>query len=294
MRLSVASVTVNANGGQLLMRQIEALMTQMRPLDEVIVVDNGSTDGSMEMAHRQSPALTVLPLGQEPRHRSCPFSGVEVRVGQGTRLDLAFRSRQPAGPRCARETPRRLSTAGAHHNMGILSCLPVHRETGTEYHGMIWRDRFRSVAEKTTPAGDYFADSVVSSGSLVKAEAVRKAGYPRADFFIDFVDHEFNLRLRRHGYQIAVIRESGLSHRIGQPQQVRFGWRRWLRPQSLRGESTIRPAIRRSPSGIWSAVSGPESACCSIRASTWVESCSGIRTRFLDCACCLRVFDMGL
>jgi len=231
MQLSVASVTINANGGPLLVRQIEALMTQTHPLDEVIVVDNGSTDGSLEMAQRESPALTVLPLGENLGIGAALSVGLKYALEKGYDWVWLFDHDSQPAPDALEKLLDAYQRLAPTHNMGILSCLPVHSETGTEYHGMIWRDRFRSVAENTAPDGDYFADSVVSSGSLVKAEAVRKAGYPRADFFIDFVDHEFNLRLRRHGYQIAVIRESGLSHRIGQPQQVRFGWRRWLRPQ---------------------------------------------------------------
>jgi rhamnosyltransferase len=53
---------------------------------------------------------------------------------------------------------------------------------------------------------------------------------PRSDFFIDFVDHEYNLRLRRLGYQVAVVRKSLLYHRLGRPALVKRG----LAPPRLR------------------------------------------------------------
>jgi rhamnosyltransferase len=77
--------------------------------------------------------------------------------------------------------------------------------------------------------GNYFADSVISSGCLVRADAVLVVGYPRADFFMDFVDHEFNLRMRRHGYEIAVVRKSVMYHSIGRPERMKIGPFLWLR-----------------------------------------------------------------
>jgi rhamnosyltransferase len=65
-------------------------------------------------------------------------------------------------------------------------------------------------------------DSVISSGTLVRREAVEKAGVPREDLFMDFVDHEYCLRLRRAGYQIAIISASQLEHEIGSMQQNTF------------------------------------------------------------------------
>lgn len=61
-----------------------------------------------------------------------------------------------------------------------------------------------------------FVDCVISSGSLVRREAVEAVGMPRVDFFMDFVDYEYCLRLRRNGFRIAVVRDSILDHEIGE------------------------------------------------------------------------------
>ncbi len=231
MRVSVASVTVNANGGRFICNHWQALQAQKRPIDEIVVVDNGSTDGSTELLLQQSPKPTILSLGENLGVGAAFSAGLKYALGRGYDWVWLFdHDSQPAPDALKQllEAHERLTPA---HNIGILSCLPVHRETGAEYHGMVWRHRLCLAPESVTSSPVYFADSVASSGSLVRAEAVRKTGFPRDDFFIDYVDHEFNLRLRRHGYQIAVVRQSVLSHRIGQPRLVKLGRRQRVRGQ---------------------------------------------------------------
>jgi rhamnosyltransferase len=61
-----------------------------------------------------------------------------------------------------------------------------------------------------------FVDCVISSGSLIRREGVEAVGLPRVDFFMDFVDYEYCLRLRRHGFRVAIVRDSILDHEIGE------------------------------------------------------------------------------
>ena len=48
MALSVASITISYNGKSLLARHINSLLAQKRPIDEIVVVDNGSVDGTID------------------------------------------------------------------------------------------------------------------------------------------------------------------------------------------------------------------------------------------------------
>src|SRR5260370_16871376 len=59
---SIASVTLAYNAAQLLPKQLDALLRQSRALDEIIVVNNGSTDGTLEVLCASYPHVTVLNL----------------------------------------------------------------------------------------------------------------------------------------------------------------------------------------------------------------------------------------
>src|SRR4029077_20177053 len=101
-----------------------------------------------------------------------------------------------------------------------LASLPRHSANQTSYPGMIWRHGFVRPRGRGPEQPAWFVDAVISSGSLVRGKAVMAVGLPRADFFMDFVDFEYCLRLRRHNYKIALVRDSRLNHAIGTPRIV--------------------------------------------------------------------------
>jgi rhamnosyltransferase len=65
---------------------------------------------------------------------------------------------------------------------------------------------------------------------------VAKVGLPRSDFFIDFVDYEYCLRIRSRGYKIAVITRAKLYHEVGRAHKVWFlgRWHRWAEHRPFR------------------------------------------------------------
>ena len=75
-------------------------------------------------------------------------------------------------------------------------------------------------------AGLANARAVITSGTLLRLDAWKDAGPFREDFFIDEVDHEFALRLRRRGWRVKVTRRVLMRHTVGSPQGHHLGtWR---------------------------------------------------------------------
>lgn len=57
--------------------------------------------------------------------------------------------------------------------------------------------------------------TAMTSGSLLSLAAYEKAGPFRDEFFIDFVDIEYCLRLHRHGYKVLQADGARLEHHVG-------------------------------------------------------------------------------
>nr|WP_263324801.1 glycosyltransferase family 2 protein [Neobacillus sp. Marseille-Q6967] len=61
--------------------------------------------------------------------------------------------------------------------------------------------------------------TVITSGSLVKRKVFKEIGLFEEDYFIDFLDHEFCLRARSHGYKIFMSPQVSMVHNLGNTKQ---------------------------------------------------------------------------
>jgi rhamnopyranosyl-N-acetylglucosaminyl-diphospho-decaprenol beta-1,3/1,4-galactofuranosyltransferase len=221
LTLSVASVTVAYNAAGLLPRQLEALLRQTHPLQEIIVVDNASTDGTVEMLSPQFPLVTVLRMKEN------------VGMGGGLAAGMAYASLKKGhdwvwtfdhdsvpNDDALQTLLDGAESLGDIQELGIMAALPVHQGTGDCYHPLFWNDGFVKPSEEQRRQPIWFADLVISSGCLVRREVVQKVGLPRADFFIDFVDFEYCLRARAQGYKVAIVPGAKFDHEIGHTREV--------------------------------------------------------------------------
>jgi rhamnosyltransferase len=79
----------------------------------------------------------------------------------------------------------------------------------------------------TPPPGEcHDVEVTMASGNLLDLNAFRKTGPFREDYFIDYVDHEYCLRLRQKGYRIVMANQAILKHRLGAMSWHSFLWKR--------------------------------------------------------------------
>lgn len=64
--------------------------------------------------------------------------------------------------------------------------------------------------------------SIITSGSLISLKAFLKAGNFLEDYFIDYVDFEYCLRLNAAGYKIIQVPNAILHHKLGELSERRF------------------------------------------------------------------------
>jgi rhamnosyltransferase len=219
---SIASITVAYNGCHLLERHLVALKGQTRRLDEIVVVNNASTDGTSSLLATRFPEVTVLNLPENGGMGGGLSAGIAY-ASLTKKYDWVWIFDQDSVP--SADALERLLDGLQYledrvARTAILAPVCVHLETGLFYPGLTWRNGWRYMDLRAQAQPLVFVDSVISSGTLLKREAVERNGLPRADFFIDFVDHEYCLRLRRAGYNIAIVTASHLGHEIGSARRI--------------------------------------------------------------------------
>jgi GT2 family glycosyltransferase len=232
MQRTFASVTIAYNAARSLPRQIDALLGQTRPLQEIIVVDNASTDGTSAMLAELYPQVTVLRMPENLGAAGAWAAGLSYATRE-KRHDWVWTFDHDSVPASdALELLLRgvvtLTETGA--DIGIVATLPMDRSTGTSYPPLLWRDGFVKGSPDLLQQPVWMADLVITSGCMVKREMVLEIGLPRSDFFMDIFDLEYSIRARSRGYEIAVITGAKLAHQIGNTRKINLlGHKRlWL------------------------------------------------------------------
>lgn len=222
--LSVASVTVAFNAVRVLPRQLEALLRQSRPPDEIVVIDNASTDGTAEMLAERFPQVTVVRLGDNRGAAGAWAEGLaHAALRRGHDWVWMLDDDSVPGDLTLQLLLEGAKSVHAHDDkLGMVAPLPVHRASGTVYPPQLWRDGWLRAPSQTVATPIWFADLVYASGCLIHRAVVEEIGLPRADFFMDFFDFEYCIRARSRGYRIAVVNRAEFGHEVGVARRVRL------------------------------------------------------------------------
>jgi len=222
MTLSVASVTVAYNGACVLPRQMEALLRQTHALQEIVVVDNASTDGTIAMLAERYPQVTVLKMSENLGAAGAWSAGLAYTALKRRHHWVWTFDDDSVPDEDALEALLGGIQGVNHGEIGMLVPLPIHRETGRCYPPLLWCDGYVKPSAELLSRPIWFADMAILSGCMVRGDVVEKVGLPRSDFFMDFFDFEYCLRIRSQGYKIAVINAAKSAHEIGNARMVRL------------------------------------------------------------------------
>jgi len=219
----IVAVVISYNNERELRTLIPALLAQSYPLKEIVVVDNASSDATIRILNEEFSQITLL----------ANSSNLGVGKGYARGMEYAYENKYDwiwlldgdglAQVAALEELIKAFNCLkDIYPKIGILASSPVNHSTGVRYEGMLWHDRFVKVPKKLASYQEPFlVDTMISSGSLIHRKVIKDVGLPRADFFIDFVDHEYNLRLRKEGYQIVYVPRSIIYHELGNAVMIR-------------------------------------------------------------------------
>jgi GT2 family glycosyltransferase len=224
MAASVASITVTYNGIDVLERHIDALLQQRVPLQEIIMVDNASTDQTSSLIGARYPQITILRMTNNMGVGGALNAGLTYAALK-KKHDWVWMFDQdsvPASDALEVMLSESQQLEGKPVPVGILACLPVDQHMEISSTPWFWSNGYVKPPAELLNCPVFFSDLVITSGAMVRREVVEAIGLPRSDFFIDFVDYEYCLRARSHGYRIAVITQAKLYHEIGKAHKVRI------------------------------------------------------------------------
>lgn len=209
----VCALVVTCNRRDLLGECLSALRAQTHPVSEIIVFDNGSSDGTASFLAAESPPLRFA--RSEVNTGGAGGYAEVLRLGVETDADWLWLMDDDAEPR-PDALERLLDSAVAADAATAAVCTAVVHPDGTlDPLHRCRLGRFVTPLPKSAYAERRYAhvDCASFVGLLVRTHAARDAGPPRREFFLGYDDAEYSLRVRRFG-TIRLVPESVITHKI--------------------------------------------------------------------------------
>jgi N-acetylglucosaminyl-diphospho-decaprenol L-rhamnosyltransferase len=231
---ALAVVVVTYDSGTTLPATLAALLPQLDGDDELLVVDNGSSDRTPELARAASPRVRVLPTGA-----NLGFAEGCNRGATATRAPLLLFLNPDAQPQPGCLDALR-AAATDHPHWGAWQAFVtlsggerINTSGGvTHYLGFGWAGE----CDAPVRPGEDREVSFASGAALVVRRTAweRVAGFD-ADYFMYAEDVDLSLRLRLAGYGIGLARAAVVEH----DYEFDKGTHKWLLLETNRWRTVL-------------------------------------------------------
>ncbi len=212
--ISVGIVVATFNRKDLLRQNLQWLESQTRPAEEIIVVDNGSQDGSLSMVKTEFPGVTLASLQENLGISGAAAAGTRMAYENGH--DWVWIMDDDAFPKeDALENLCRVLEEKPCDSFCLYSChVDPEEKYFTEPVACLENGRmsFLTDFQETRHAFTLFESTGGPFlGFMVPREAIRRVGVPHPDTFI-WGDFEYLGRLRQNGFKVFYCTQSIIHH----------------------------------------------------------------------------------
>lgn len=200
--MKICSVIVTYNRKRLFKKCVDALLEQTYKLDKIIVVDNGSKDGTDRFFYGEygnNPLIEYIRIQENTGSGGGFYEGIKKAYEQGFdwiwAIDDDSIFKIDALEKIISSGPFKKAT------YGVFTSMVLDKDGNLQYRAIpskVWEPfRFNIPATKEDYKKPYFEVQRIgfSAGFFMKREIVKKAGFPLREFFMGSGDTEYAKRV---------------------------------------------------------------------------------------------------
>ena len=207
-------VILNWNGRHHLLACLQSLVNCRPESDLIVVVDNGSVDGSAEAVEASFPEVVVIRNEQNLGFAQANNMGSRVAVERGCDWVLILNNDTIVD----REALGLLMSATAAPNVGVINPLIVDMDNRIWFSGGTFKRWAGSISHSHDPVdrdgGLLDITTATGCAMLVAARTVLELGPFDERYFIYFEDSDLSATLRRRGKRIVLQPAAVVQHKI--------------------------------------------------------------------------------
>jgi GT2 family glycosyltransferase len=214
----VTVVILNTNRREDTLECLESLSTSTYPNLSVMVLDNASSDGSVEAIKLHFPDVQIVPLTDNKGYAGNNNVGVELAIQQGAGWIYVLNEDTLQAPDCI----ELLVEAGeAHPKTGIVGPMVYHHDEPNTIQsaGGIMDKHWRTwhAGQNQEDQGQFSevrpVEWISGCGLMIRRETVNEIGLIDERFFYYQEEIEWCLRARSAGWEILHIPQAKLWHK---------------------------------------------------------------------------------
>lgn len=212
-----------------------ACLQSLNGYPEIIVVDNGSNDDSVDAIKNQFPTVQVVETGINLGYAGGNNVGIEIALKQGADAVLLLNNDTIVDPEMMN---RFIEAAQKDPSVGIWGGYPLRfsNPEHLDHLGGIWNGEkgdfeLIGLSEKKGFRTDKSLDYVCGCSIFIRREVFEKIGLLETKFFLFWEESDFAMRAKKVGFKIDVCYEALLLHKVsasfvgGSPHKKYFWWR---------------------------------------------------------------------
>lgn len=228
----VSIIVLSWNGLEDTAECLESLRALRYPNYEVIVVDNGSDDGSPQMVRHRFPEVSLIETGVNLGFVQGNNVGMSHALRNGAEYLFLLNNDTRVEADCVSELVR---AAESDPSIGVVGPL-MHRvfkphitDMGGDFNFWTGEVRLRWFNGESGEVDTRQIDYVWGCGFFVKAQTVREIGLFDPRYVAYYEDAAFCMRARSRGYRTVVAPKARIWHKIGRSGEKRFLWQSYMR-----------------------------------------------------------------
>ncbi len=216
----VAVIVLNWNNGPDSLSCVDSCRKLDWPNLRIIVVDNGSNDGSTEMLKQRCPDLELIETGANLGFAGGNNAGIRHAMAQGAEYVWLLNNDAVAAPDALSTLVKALSDRG---DAGIAGSMIYYRDDPRRiwFAGGIWKKgrlRLRQRGANRLDDGQFDEQrelgSVSGCSMLVRASVINEIGPLDESYFLYWEDTDFCARAAQHGYKTLFAPASHVWHKV--------------------------------------------------------------------------------